>query len=99
MLDSRRIEGRPQAAGLVASPALAPARPAILSVSADVPSASVATAELAERLGVSEDWIVSRTGIRSRPVAAPDQRLSELAARVGSAALSRAGVDAADIDL
>jgi 3-oxoacyl-[acyl-carrier-protein] synthase III len=76
-----------------------PARPAILSVAAEVPSARVSTAELAERLGVSEDWIVSRTGIRSRPVAAPDERLSEFAARAGSAALSRAGVDPADVDL
>jgi 3-oxoacyl-[acyl-carrier-protein] synthase III len=77
----------------------APARPAILSVAAEVPSARVSTAELAERLGVSEDWIVSRTGIRSRPVAAPGERLSEFAARAGSAALSRAGVDPADVDL
>jgi 3-oxoacyl-[acyl-carrier-protein] synthase III len=77
----------------------APARPAILSVAAEVPSARVSTAELAQRLGVSEDWIVSRTGIRSRPVAAPDERLSEFAARAGSAALSRAGVDPADVDL
>jgi 3-oxoacyl-[acyl-carrier-protein] synthase III len=77
----------------------APPRPAILSVAAEVPSARVSTAELAERLGVSEDWIVSRTGIRSRPVAAPDERLSEFAARAGSAALSRAGVDPADVDL
>ena len=86
-------------AGQTGVQALAPARPAILSVAAEVPSARVSTAELAERLGVSEDWIVSRTGIRSRPVAAPDERLSDFAARAGSAALSRAGVDPADIDL
>jgi 3-oxoacyl-[acyl-carrier-protein] synthase III len=79
--------------------ALAPARPAILSVAAEVPSARLSTAELAERLGVSEDWIVSRTGIRSRPVAASDERLSDFAARAGSAALSRAGVDPGDVDL
>src|ERR1700739_614023 len=83
----------------VAAEEFAPARPAILSVAAEVPSARVSTAELAERLGVSEDWIVSRTGIRARPVAAPDERLSEFAARAGSAALSRAGVGAADLAL
>src|ERR1700733_5393928 len=82
-----------------AAEAFAPARPAVLSVATEVPSARVTTAELAERLGVSEDWIVSRTGIRSRPVAAPDERLSEFAARAGSAALSRAGVDPAEVDL
>ena len=52
-----------------AAEAFAPARPAVLSVATEVPSARVTTAELAERLGVSEDWIVSRTGIRSRHVA------------------------------
>ncbi|MFZ0381931.1 MAG: beta-ketoacyl-ACP synthase 3, partial [Solirubrobacteraceae bacterium] len=61
--------------------------------------ARVSTAELAERLGVSEDWIVSRTGIRSRPVAASDERLSDFAARAGSAALGRAAVDPGDVDL
>jgi 3-oxoacyl-[acyl-carrier-protein] synthase III len=76
-----------------------PARPAVLSVAAQVPSARVTTAELAERLGVSEDWIVSRTGIRTRPVAAPDERLSDFAARAGLEALNRAGASASDVDL
>jgi 3-oxoacyl-[acyl-carrier-protein] synthase III len=99
VLESRPIERRPGAVRQAALPELETGRPAILSVAAEVPAAMVTTAELAERLGVSEDWIVSRTGIRARPVAAPDERLSEFAARAGSAALSRAGVDPADIDL
>jgi 3-oxoacyl-[acyl-carrier-protein] synthase-3 len=101
MLDRTRNGAHlhPAASGQAAAEQLVPARPAILSVSGEVPAASVTTAELAERLGVSEDWIVSRTGIRSRPVAAPEERLSEFAARAGSRALSRAGVDAADVDL
>ncbi|MBV9811034.1 MAG: beta-ketoacyl-ACP synthase 3 [Solirubrobacterales bacterium] len=99
MLDPARIEPRSHASAEAATSALAPARPAILSVAAEVPSTRVTTAELAERLGVSEDWIVSRTGIRARPVAADDERLSEFAARAGSAALHSAGVDPADVDL
>jgi len=99
MLDPNGIHTHLHPAGQRVAAALAPARPAMLSVAAEVPPARVTTAELAERLGVSEDWIVSRTGIRSRPVAAPDERLSEFAARAGSAALSRAGIDPADIDL
>jgi len=99
VLDPSRINPRAHAAAATAPSALAPARPAILSVAGEVPSTSVTTAELAERLGVSEDWIISRTGIRARPVAADDERLSEFAARAGSAALNRAGVDPADVDL
>jgi 3-oxoacyl-[acyl-carrier-protein] synthase III len=100
VLDDDRLVARSHAvSGHAAAEAIAPPRPAILSVAAEVPSASLTTTELAERLGVSEDWIVSRTGIRSRPVAAPGERLSEFAARAGSAALSRAGVDPADVDL
>jgi 3-oxoacyl-[acyl-carrier-protein] synthase III len=99
VLDPRSFEPRAGASGRAASPAVDTRRPAILSVAAEVPPGSVSTAELAERLGVSEDWIVSRTGIRARPVAAPDERLSEFAARAGSAALSRAGVEAAEVDL
>jgi 3-oxoacyl-[acyl-carrier-protein] synthase-3 len=95
MLESRRTETD----GHLASSAFPPARPAILAVAAEVPAATVTTAELAERLGVSEDWIVSRTGIRARPVAASDERLSEFAARAGAAALGRAGIEASDLDL
>jgi 3-oxoacyl-[acyl-carrier-protein] synthase-3 len=101
MLEARHLGLGPgvRPASQTSAEALAPARPAILSVAAEVPSAQLTTMELAERLGVSEDWIVSRTGIRSRPVAGPGERLSEFAARAGTRALSRAGVDATDIDL
>jgi 3-oxoacyl-[acyl-carrier-protein] synthase-3 len=59
----------------------------------------VSTAEIAARFGVPEDWLVSRTGIRSRRILGPEERLSDLAARAGSEALARAGVDATDLDL
>jgi 3-oxoacyl-[acyl-carrier-protein] synthase-3 len=48
---------------------------------------------------VSEDWIVSRTGIRERPIARPDERLSDFAAAAGTRALTRAGIEPADVDL
>jgi len=99
MLDPRHIRPGARASGERGASTLEPPRPAILSVAVEVPAATVSTAELAERLGVTEDWIVSRTGIRARPVAAPDERLSDFAARVGAAALDRAGVDPADVDL
>ena len=70
-----------------------------MSVATELPEGRVTTAELAERLGVSEEWILSRTGIRERRRAEPDERLSDYAARAGRAALVRAGIDASDLDL
>ena len=68
--------------------ALATTRAAsILSVGAELPAGLLTTAELAEQLEVSEEWIMSRTGIRERRRAAPDERLSDYAARAGANAL------------
>ena len=64
---------------------------AILSVATELPADVLTSAELAERLGVSEEWIVSRTGIRERRRARPDERLSDYAARAGAAALDASG--------
>ena len=72
---------------------------AIYSVATIVPPGRLTSAELADRLGLSEEWILTRTGIRERPVAAPDERLSDYAARAAAAALERARVDPADVDL
>ncbi len=82
-----------RAAGLALTPA------AILSVATDLPPDRLTSAELAERLGVTEEWIVSRTGIRERRRARPDERLSDYATRAGARALEAAGVQAANLDL
>jgi 3-oxoacyl-[acyl-carrier-protein] synthase III len=74
-------------------------RAAPRSVAVELPAGRLSSAELADRLGVSEEWIVSRTGVRERPMARADERLSDFAARAGAAALERAGVDAADVGL
>jgi 3-oxoacyl-[acyl-carrier-protein] synthase-3 len=74
-------------------------RSAMLSLSTLLPDGRLTNEELASRLGVSEDWIFSRTGVRERPVAAPDDRLSDFAARAGEAALRRAEVDPSEVDL
>ena len=82
-----------RAAGLAITPA------AILSVATDLPPQRQTSAELAERLGVTEEWIMTRTGIRERRVVRPDERLSDYATRAGARALEAAGVDAANLDL
>ena len=90
---------REQRAPLAEGGAFAVGRAAPYSVAIELPVNRISTAELAERFGLSEEWIVSRTGVRERPVAGPDERLSDLSARAGLAALERAGVDPAEVDL
>jgi 3-oxoacyl-[acyl-carrier-protein] synthase-3 len=72
---------------------------AIAGVGLAVPERVVGNAEIAARLGVDEAWIERRTGTRERHVAAPDERLSDLAAAAGRAALADAGLEPADLDL
>ena len=74
-------------------------RAAFHSVAVEVPPTRVSSLAVAERLGISEEWILARTGIRERPVAEPEERLSDYAARAGAAALERAGIDPSEVDL
>ena len=71
----------------------------VLGLGTALPAGAVTSAAIAQRLGLDEEWIVSRTGIRSRRIAAPDERLSDLAAQAGAAALADAGVPADELDL
>ena len=54
--------------------------------------------ELSESLDTSDEWIVERTGIRQRHIAADDELTSDLAIRASNEALAAAGVSGADID-
>jgi 3-oxoacyl-[acyl-carrier-protein] synthase-3 len=80
--------------------ALPPVRRAtILSVATELPEGRLTSAELADAYGISEDWIMARTGIRERRRAAPEERISDYATRAGSQALQAADVDPGDLDL
>jgi len=72
---------------------------AIESVAMTVPERVVKNDEIAPELGVSDDWIVARTGVRERRFADPDLRLSDLATQAGREALERAGAHPSEIDL
>jgi 3-oxoacyl-[acyl-carrier-protein] synthase-3 len=63
-----------------------------------VPPRVLTSAELADRLGVSCDWIVRRTGIVERHVAADDTATSDLAAEAAIRALDAAHLTASDLD-
>jgi 3-oxoacyl-[acyl-carrier-protein] synthase-3 len=72
---------------------------AVASVAGALPETSIPTSSIAERLGVTERWIVDRTGVRSRYMASPDESLTDLAASAGARALERAGVAPRALDL
>jgi 3-oxoacyl-[acyl-carrier-protein] synthase-3 len=86
------------------SPALDEARPAVRAATlaglgTALPGAVVGNDRIAARLGVDDAWIVKRTGIRARRHLADGERLSDLAAAAGAAALADAGLDIDDVDL
>ena len=58
----------------------APPRAAITGVATYVPERRVTNAELATRLDTSDDWIVTRTGIRERRIGAPGETTSTMSA-------------------
>lgn len=53
---------------------------------------------IAARLGVDEEWLVRRTGTRDRHVAAPGERLEDLAAAAARRALAAADMEATEVD-
>ena len=64
-----------------------------------LPARIVTNAELSETLDTSDAWIVERTGIKQRHIAAEGELTSHLAARAAAAALKDAGLSAAEVDL
>ena len=74
-------------------------RSVITGTGSALPPETVTNADLADRLDTSDEWIVERTGIRERRIAAPGVRTSDLATAAAEAAMQAAGVTAADIDL
>jgi 3-oxoacyl-[acyl-carrier-protein] synthase-3 len=54
--------------------------------------------DLEKTLDTSHDWIVKRTGIEERRLAAPQEATSDLAARASRRALEAAGITAAELD-
>src|SRR5579872_7295201 len=63
------------------------------------PSRILTNADLARQVDTSDEWIVQRTGIHERHIAAPGETTSQMAVQAARAALSHAHVDAQSIDL
>ena len=71
----------------------------ILGTGAYAPSRVLTNADLEEMVATNGDWIVSRTGIKERRVAAEHEATSDLAAAAGREAMEFAGVRAEDVDM
>lgn len=80
-------------------PAAPPRTASVLGLGHYLPDHIVSNAEIGERIGVDDEWIVKRTGIRQRRRVAPGQGVTDLAIRAGRQALQDADVDPAEIDL
>ena len=71
----------------------------ILGCGSYLPATVLSNAELAARLETSDEWIVARTGIRQRCIAAAGELTSDLASEAARRALATAGVTADAVDL
>ncbi|SFF99652.1 3-oxoacyl-[acyl-carrier-protein] synthase-3 [Novosphingobium sp. CF614] len=74
-------------------------RSVLIGTGSALPRQAVSNAELAERVDTSDEWIVGRTGISNRYIAAPDETTASLATEAAWKAIEAAGIEAASIDL
>ena len=71
----------------------------ITGLGTHVPARVLTNDELARMVDTSDEWIVTRTGIRQRRVAEPEEALSDLALPAARAALAEAGREGSEIEL
>jgi len=74
-------------------------RSVVLGCGSYLPSRVLTNAELARTVDTSDEWIVQRTGIHERRIAADGETTSDMALHAARAALAHAKVDAQSIDL
>jgi 3-oxoacyl-[acyl-carrier-protein] synthase-3 len=73
-------------------------RAAISAVASYVPERILTNAELALSLETSDEWIVTRTGIRERRIGAPGETTSTMGAEAVRRLMTKSGVGPDDID-
>ena len=74
-------------------------RVSITGLGTSVPERVVTNQELSKMVDTSDEWIVTRTGIRERRLAVADEALSDFCLPAAREALERSGVSAEDLDL
>jgi 3-oxoacyl-[acyl-carrier-protein] synthase III len=74
-------------------------RSVVLGCGSYLPQRVLTNAELARKVDTSDEWIVQRTGIHERRIAAPGELTSDMGIKAAQAALAAAGIDPQAIDL
>ena len=69
------------------------------SIGAYVPEKILSNADLEKMVDTTDEWIVKRTGISERRIAAPDEYTSDMATKACELAIERSGVAKDEIDL
>ncbi len=64
-----------------------------------VPSRVLTNADLERMVDTTDEWITTRTGIKERRIAAPDEKLSDFALPACRRALEMAGIPGSEVDL
>lgn len=88
-----------QAFGQVLSPARPLLRAALAGTGRCLPEHVVRNEDFPPSLGTSDEWIRTRTGIRERRIAGPEENTFTLGVKASRAALEAAGVGPEEIDL
>jgi 3-oxoacyl-[acyl-carrier-protein] synthase-3 len=79
-------------------PGVTPSRAAISAVAMYVPDGVLTNADLATRLDTSDEWIVTRTGIRERRIGGPGETTSTMGTEAVRRLMAQRGLGADDID-
>jgi len=74
-------------------------RSVVVGCGSYLPERILTNADLAKLVDTSDEWIIERSGIRQRHIAADGELTSDLALKAAQAALKNAGLTAGDVDL
>jgi 3-oxoacyl-[acyl-carrier-protein] synthase-3 len=74
-------------------------RAGFLGIGSYLPEKIVTNQDMEKIVDTSDEWIVTRTGIKERHISAPDQTTSDMAVQAAKAALADAHLAPTDLDL
>lgn len=72
---------------------------AFRSIGAYVPAKILTNADLETMVDTTDEWIMKRTGIKERHIAAENETASDMGVKAGELAIERAGIDKHQIDM